>query len=46
MFHEAKFLHDLDEEMSKGLFYQHEESFAKFSSVFRDLADGHAALKQ
>ena len=46
MFDEAKFLHDLDQEMIKGSFYQHEEAFAVFSSVFRYLVDGHAPLKQ
>ena len=43
---EAKFLHDLDQEMIKGSLYQHEEAFAVFSSVFRDLIDRHAPLKQ
>ena len=46
MFDEAKFLHDLDQEMIKGSFYQHEEAFAVFSSVFRDVVDRHAPLKQ
>ena len=46
MFDEAKFLHDLDQEMIKGLFYQHEEALAVFSSVFRDVVDRHAPLKQ
>ena len=31
MFDEAKFLHDLVQEMIKGSFYQHEEAFAVFS---------------
>ena len=43
---EAKFLHDLDQEMIKGSLHQHEEAFAVFSSVFRDLIDRHAPLKQ
>ena len=46
MFDEAKFLHDLDQEMIKVSFYQHEEAFAVFSSVFRDVVDRHAPLKQ
>ena len=46
MFDEAKFLHDLDQEMIKGLFYQHKEAFAVFSSVFRYLVDRYAPLKQ
>ena len=44
MFDKAKFLHDLDQEMTKGLFSQHEEAFAVFSSVFRDVVDRHAPL--
>ena len=43
---EAKFLHDLDQEMIKGSLHQHEKAFAVFSSVFRDLVDRHAPLKQ
>ena len=43
---EAKFLYDLDQEMIKGSLHQHEEAFEGFSSVFRDLVDGHALLKQ
>ena len=43
---EAKFLHDLDQEMIKSSLHQHEEAFAAFSSVFRDLVDRHAPLKQ
>ena len=43
---EAKFLHDLDQEMIKGSLHQQEEAFAVFSSVFRDLVDRHAPLKQ
>ena len=35
MFDDAKFLRGLDQEMIKGSFYQHEEAFAVFSSVFR-----------
>ena len=46
MFDEAKFLHDLDQEMIKGSFYQHEEAFAVFSSAFRYFVDRHAPLKQ
>ena len=46
MFDEAKFLHDLDQEMIKGSFYQHEEAFAVLSLVFRDVVDRHAPLKQ
>ena len=46
MFDEAKFLHDLDQEMIKGSFYRHEEAFAVFPSVFRGVADRHAPLKQ
>ena len=46
MFDEAKFLHDLDQEMIKASFYQHEEAFAVFSSAFRDVVDRHAPLKQ
>ena len=45
MFDEAKFLHDLDQEIIKGSFYQHEEAFAVFSSVFRDVVDRHAPSK-
>ena len=46
MFDKAPFLHDLDQEMIKGLFYQHEKAFAVFSSVFRDAVDRHLPLKQ
>ena len=46
MFDEAKFLHDLDKEMIKESFYRHEEAFAVFSSVFRNVVDKHAPLKQ
>ena len=46
MLDEAKFLHDLHQEMIKGSFYQHEEGFAVFSSVFRDVVDRYAPLKQ
>ena len=46
MFDETKFLHDLDQEMIKGSFYRHEEVFAVFPSVFRDVLDRHAPLKQ
>ena len=46
MFHEAKFLHDLDQEMIKASFYQHEEAFTVFSSVFRNVVDRHAPFKQ
>ena len=45
MFDEAKFPHDLDQEMIKASFYQHEEAFAVFSLVFRDVVDRHAPLK-
>ena len=30
MFDEAKFLHDLDDEIIKDSFYQHDEAFAVF----------------
>ena len=46
MFDEATFLHDLDQEIIKGSFYQHEEAFAVFSPVFRDVVNRHAPLKQ
>ena len=46
MFDKAPFLHDLDQEMIKGLFYQHEKAFAVFSSVFRDAVDRYLPLKQ
>ena len=46
MFDEAKFLHELDQEIIKGSFYQHEKAFAVFPSVFRDVVDRHAPLKQ
>ena len=46
MFDEAKFLHDLDQEMIKDSFYLHEEAFVSFSSVFIDVVDRHAPLKQ
>ena len=46
MFDEAKFQYDLDQEMIKGSFYQHEEAFAVFSLVFRDGVDRHAPLRQ
>ena len=32
--------------MIKGSFYQHEEAFAKFLSVFRDVVDRQAPLKE
>ena len=32
--------------MIKGSFYQHKGAFAVFSSVFRDVIDRHAPLKQ
>ena len=46
MLDDAKRLHDLDQEIIKGSFNQHKESFAEFSSVFRDVVDRHAPLKQ
>ena len=46
MFGQAKFLHDLVQEIIKGSFYQNEENFAVFSSVFRDVVGRHAPLKQ
>ena len=46
LFDEAKFLHDLDQEIIKGSFYQHQKTFAVFSSIFRDVVDRHASLKQ
>ena len=46
IFDEAKFLHGLDQEIIKGSFYQHEEAFPVFSSVFREVVDRHAPLKQ
>ena len=46
MFDEATFLRDLDQEMIKGSFCQQEQAFALFSSVFRDVVDRHASLKQ
>ena len=45
MFDEAKFLHDSDQEMIEGSFYQDEEAFAVFSSVFRDVVDRYASFK-
>ena len=44
MFDKAKFIHDLDIKMLEASFYQHEESFAVFLSVFLDVADRHAPL--
>ena len=44
MFDKAKFTHDLDKKMLEASFYQHEESFAVFLSVFLDVADRHAPL--
>ena len=35
MFDEAKFIHDLYQEMIKGSFYEHEEAFGDFSSAFQ-----------
>ena len=46
MFDEAKFLYDLDKETIKSSLCQDEEDFAAFSSVFRDMIDRHAPLKQ
>ena len=46
MFDEAKFLNDLDQETIKGSFYQRKESFAVLPSVFKDVVDRHAPLKQ
>ena len=46
MFDEAKFLYDLDKETIKSSFCQHEEEFAAFSSVFRDVIDRHVPLKR
>ena len=47
MFDEAKFLHDLDREIIKSSFYQHEEAFAVFiRCVFRDVVDRYPPLKQ
>ena len=46
MFDEANFLHDLDQEMIKGLIYQHSESAAVFSSVFRDVVHRLAPLTE
>ena len=36
----------LDQERIKGLFCQHEEAFAAFSSIFRDVIDRHEPFKQ
>ena len=36
----------LDQERIKGLFCQHEEAFAAFSSVFRDVSDRPEPFKQ
>ena len=47
MFDEAKFLHDLDREIIKSSFYQHEEAFAVFiRCVFRGVVDRYPPLKQ
>ena len=46
MFDEANFLHELDQEMIKSSFYQYEEAFVVFSSVFREMVDRNATLKQ
>ena len=46
MLDEAKFLHDLDKEMITDSFYRHEEAFAVFSSVFRNVVDRHVPLNQ
>ena len=46
MLDDAKFLFDLDQEMIKDSFYQHEKIFATFSSVFRNVVDRRAPLKQ
>ena len=43
---EAKFLHDLDQEIIKGSLHQQDVAFAVFSSVYKDLVDRHAPLKQ
>ena len=45
VFHEAKFVNDLDQEMIKCSFYQRGESFAVFSSVFSDMLDRHATIQ-
>ena len=37
IFDEAKVQYDLDQEMIKSSFYQHEKDFVMFSSVFREL---------
>ena len=46
MLDEAKYLHDLDKEMIKDSINRHEEAFAVFSSVFRNVVDRHVPLKQ
>ena len=46
MFDEAKFPHDLDQDIIKGSFCQYEEAFAVFPSVFSDVVNRNAPLKQ
>ena len=46
MFDEAKFVHDVDQEMVKGSFYQRRESSSVLPSVFKDVVDRHAPLRQ
>ena len=46
MFHEARFLHDLDKEMIKGSVYHHENSFAVFHQLLEMwLIDMHLQSK-
>ena len=46
LFDEAKFPHDLDQYIIKGSFCQYEEAFAVFPSVFSDVVNRNAPLKQ
>ena len=39
MFDEAKFVHDVDQEMVKGSFYQRRESFSVLPAVSKDVVD-------
>ena len=45
-FDSFNFLHDLDQEMIKGHFYNACDSYKSFSDIFRNIADKHAPQKE
>lgn len=45
-FDQDKFLHELDQEMIKGNFYNSDSPYNDFSKLFKTVSDKHAPLKQ